>query len=258
MRRRLATAGHRGDARCHWWAATFARARACADTSLSPLLLFCLCAAVIEEKDEKPQSAEKIPDYLLNTMKDEPPYGTPPDPVCMQLIGHISARPPTARRPCLIRSFSSTRVSAAPQAQRKGIWLCPDHAQAARPQSPCSQRNVRCVRGCDAPAVSWCSCRSCDPPSCRASWGSRFDGLEFMTSAHHPGLPTVVFPIRDESRNTLWPKIKWVEEGKEGEEGAGLVPLPRSHNDSCGPPPPATECAGCACTSSTWTSTTGS
>lgn len=36
--------------------------------------------AVLEKKEENKEE-EKIPDYLLNTMKDEPPYGTPPDPV---------------------------------------------------------------------------------------------------------------------------------------------------------------------------------
>jgi hypothetical protein len=28
-----------------------------------------------------PAQPEKVPDYLLNTMKDEPPYGAPPDKV---------------------------------------------------------------------------------------------------------------------------------------------------------------------------------
>jgi hypothetical protein len=41
-----------------------------------------LTPAVLEKKEENnKEEEEKIPDYLLNTMKDEPPYGTPPDPV---------------------------------------------------------------------------------------------------------------------------------------------------------------------------------
>ena len=47
-------------------------------------------------------------------------------------------------------------------------------------------------------------------------WGKHFDGMEFMTGEHYVGLPTVVIPIKDESRDTLWPKVKCVQ--REGVE----------------------------------------
>ena len=39
-------------------------------------------------------------------------------------------------------------------------------------------------------------------------WGSRFDGLAFMTSKHHPNLNTVIIPIKEEERKDLWLKTR--------------------------------------------------
>ncbi|EDQ92391.1 uncharacterized protein MONBRDRAFT_22031 [Monosiga brevicollis MX1] len=89
-----------------------------------------------------------IPDYLLNTMKDEPPYGTPPDE--------------TAKKDPSIYCF----VLTTPKRH-------------------------------DPKAIA-----------VNNSWGLRMDRLDFMTSEPYPGLNTVLLRLRNESRKTLWPKIK--------------------------------------------------
>eukprot|EP00730_Choanoeca_flexa_P018651 TRINITY_DN9080_c0_g1_i2.p1 TRINITY_DN9080_c0_g1~~TRINITY_DN9080_c0_g1_i2.p1 ORF type:complete len:478 (+),score=104.21 TRINITY_DN9080_c0_g1_i2:124-1557(+) len=96
----------------------------------------------------KPRTTTKLPDYLQNTMKDEPPYGTPPD-----------------KNPKL------------------------------DPKVYCFVLTIEKRHDTKAVAVN-------------NTWGRRFDGLNFMTSAPFPGLDTVVLNIKDESRKTLWPKIK--------------------------------------------------
>eukprot|EP01147_Barroeca_monosierra_P002973 gene2973-8184_t len=108
------------------------------------------------DSNVKQQPVTPVPAYKLNTMPDEPPYGTPPDP-----------NPnPNPKLYCMV-------LTTPQHHEPKGIAI-------------------------------------------NKTWGVEFDGLGFMTSAHYPGLNTVLLPIREEDRKDLWVKTRQVINLKSG------------------------------------------